>query len=226
MAGKAETKTRILDAAEWLFAEHGFTDTSLRMITSRAGVNLAAVNYHFGSKKALIQAVLGRYLEHFMPYVDQQLAGLMHEQPQPSLIQVFNALVGPLLSLSRERRNGTAIFMQLLGRGYTDAQGHLRWFITHHYGGVLSHFTEAIHRAKPELTRAELFWRLHFTLGTAVFTMASNKALREIAASDFGQQLEIEDLIHKVIPYLAAGVGAPLLPEPALSQLNPLPQAH
>jgi len=221
MAGKAETKTRILDAAEGLFAEHGFADTSLRMITAQAGVNLASVNYHFGSKKGLIQAVLGRYLEHFMPYVDQQLLLLMRAQSHPTLNQVFNALVEPLLSLSRLRRHGTAIFMQLLGRGYTDTQGHLRWFITHHYGGVLNHFTEAVHKAKPELSRAELFWRLHFTLGTAVFTMASSKALCEIAAADFGQQLNTEALIRKLIPYLAAGVGAP-----DFRQASQLSQAH
>lgn len=59
---QSETVERILDAAEQLFAERGFAETSLRLITSKAGVNLAAVNYHFGSKKALIQAVFSRFL--------------------------------------------------------------------------------------------------------------------------------------------------------------------
>ena len=52
-----DTATRILDAAERLFVEHGFEATSLRTITQQAEVNLAAVNYHFGSKDALFQAV-------------------------------------------------------------------------------------------------------------------------------------------------------------------------
>src|SRR3972149_5670493 len=51
-----ETRTRILDAAEELFMQHGFEGTSMRLLTSKAGVNLAAVNYHFGSKDALIEA--------------------------------------------------------------------------------------------------------------------------------------------------------------------------
>src|SRR3981081_4013505 len=59
----AGTKTRILDAAELLFMEHGFEATSLRQLTSAAGVNLAAVNYHFGSKEELFQAVLTRRLD-------------------------------------------------------------------------------------------------------------------------------------------------------------------
>ena len=55
-----ETRDRILDAAERLFVEHGFEGTSMRMITGAANANLAAVNYHFGSKDALIQAVFRR----------------------------------------------------------------------------------------------------------------------------------------------------------------------
>ena len=61
---QSDTVKRILDAAEQLFAEKGFAETSLRLITSKAGVNLAAVNYHFGSKKSLIQAVFVRFLDH------------------------------------------------------------------------------------------------------------------------------------------------------------------
>ena len=61
--GPSATKDRILDAAESLFMEHGFEATSLRAITAAAGVNLAAVNYHFGSKEELFQAVLTRRLD-------------------------------------------------------------------------------------------------------------------------------------------------------------------
>src|ERR671936_254385 len=58
-----ETRTRILDAAEELFMQHGFEGTSMRQLTARAGVNLAAVNYHFGSKHALIEALFRRRLD-------------------------------------------------------------------------------------------------------------------------------------------------------------------
>src|ERR1700687_5407851 len=62
-ATSADTKTRILDAAEQLFMEHGFEATSLRSLTAAASVNLAAVNYHFGSKAELFQAVPTRPLD-------------------------------------------------------------------------------------------------------------------------------------------------------------------
>ncbi|MEN1409542.1 transcriptional regulator PsrA, partial [Pseudomonas aeruginosa] len=70
---QSETVERILDAAEQLFAEKGFAETSLRLITSKAGVNLAAVNYHFGSKKALIQAVFSRFLGPFCASLEKEL---------------------------------------------------------------------------------------------------------------------------------------------------------
>lgn len=206
---KIDTKNRILDAAEVLFAERGFADTSLRLITSEADVNLASVNYHFGSKKELIQAVLDRYLSIFMPALDARLQTLM-VQEQLTLLQVFESFVDPLMKLVAVRANGPALFMQLLGRGYIDSQGHLRRFITTHYEATLHGITQAISKANPALSPADLFWRLHFTLGTVVFTMASADALRDIAQADFGQQLDVEGLVRNVIPYLASGVGAPV----------------
>lgn len=206
-AGKKDTKQRILDAAEVLFAEQGFNDTSLRLITSAADVNLAAVNYHFGSKKDLIKAVMDRYLAIFMPRADAALRQLLSE-PVISLHQVFDCFVAPLMELTVVKRRGPEIFLQLLGRGYIDNQGFLRWFIVNHYGEVLEHFIQAIHKAAPELSSADVFWRLHFTLGTVVFTMASSEALRDIAKADFNEDIDVEGLVRKVIPYLASGVGA------------------
>lgn len=211
MASRSDTKTRILDAAEKLFAERGFSETSLRLITSKAEVNLASVNYHFGSKKELIRAVLARYLDVFMPLATSELSQLREGGQQIPLQTVFSVLVNPLLELNKLRPDGTTLFLQLLGRGYIESQGHLRWFITTHYGEHLAFFVDAVSESAPEIPKAEMFWRLHFTLGTIVFTMASADALMEIAAADFDEQNDIEAVIRKVIPYMAAGVKAPEL---------------
>ncbi|HBK7542022.1 TPA: TetR family transcriptional regulator [Vibrio cholerae] len=206
MALRSSTKEKILDVAEGLFAEYGFNDTSLRTITSKAGVNLASVNYHFGDKKTLVRAVLNRYLEAFMPEMKQSLERL-NERDDYDMAEVFEALRAPLRSLSELRPNGTSRFMLLIGRGYTDVQGHLRWFITNRYNDVLT-FTDSVLKANPNLTRETLFWRLHFTLGTCVFTMASSQALAEIAENDFGSKVDPKSVVDQLIPYLAAGVAA------------------
>lgn len=204
---RSSTKEKILDVAEGLFAEYGFNDTSLRTITSKAGVNLASVNYHFGDKKTLVRAVLNRYLEAFMPEMKQSLERL-NERDDYDMAEVFEALRAPLRSLSELRPNGTSRFMLLIGRGYTDVQGHLRWFITNRYNDVLTLFTDSVLKANPNLTRETLFWRLHFTLGTCVFTMASSQALAEIAENDFGSKVDPKSVVDQLIPYLAAGVAA------------------
>ncbi|MBW3745924.1 TetR/AcrR family transcriptional regulator [Vibrio cholerae] len=207
MALRSSTKEKILDVAEGLFAEYGFNDTSLRTITSKAGVNLASVNYHFGDKKTLVRAVLNRYLEAFMPEMKQSLERL-NERDDYDMAEVFEALRAPLRSLSELRPNGTSRFMLLIGRGYTDVQGHLRWFITNRYNDVLTLFTDSVLKANPNLTRETLFWRLHFTLGTCVFTMASSQALAEIAENDFGSKVDPKSVVDQLIPYLAVGVAA------------------
>ncbi|ELJ8546362.1 TetR family transcriptional regulator [Vibrio cholerae] len=207
MALRSSTKEKILDVAEGLFAEYGFNDTSLRTITSKAGVNLASVNYHFGDKKTLVRAVLNRYLEAFMPEMKLSLERL-NERDDYDMAEVFEALRAPLRSLSELRPNGTSRFMLLIGRGYTDVQGHLRWFITNRYNDVLTLFTDSVLKANPNLTRETLFWRLHFTLGTCVFTMASSQALAEIAENDFGSKVDPKSVVDQLIPYLAAGVAA------------------
>jgi len=207
MPVRNSTKEKILDVAEALFAEHGFKDTSLRTITSKAGVNLASVNYHFGDKKTLVRAVLNRYLEAFMPAVQDALINL-NLNDQYEMADVFESLRGPLRNLNDVRPNGTNRFMLLIGRGYTDVQGHLRWFITTRYSEALTLFTQSVMKANPKLTQEELFWRLHFTLGTCVFTMASSQALLEIAENDYGKAMDAKSVVDQLIPFLAAGVAA------------------
>lgn len=210
MSSKANTQQKILDAAQSLFAETGFNDTSLRQITTKAEVNLASVNYHFGSKKELIQAVLQRYLQILMPRLDQEFDLLLARTKPNNLPDILAVFVKPLLELNNVQRNGTRTFLQLLGRGYTDVQGHLRWFINHHYGRTLDKFVLLVQQSCPHLPQSELFWRLHFSLGSIVFTMASNEALAEIALADFDEAVDIEGVICRLIPYLSAGIAAPV----------------
>ena len=94
------TKTDILDAAEYLFSQSGFTQTSMREITARAEVNLASVNYHFGSKKNLIQAVFKRYFDHLMPQVESCLASLTPMEGAKGVEQLLYSLIPPMLNLN------------------------------------------------------------------------------------------------------------------------------
>jgi AcrR family transcriptional regulator len=205
------TKERILNAAEQLFCDFGFDNTSLRAITSEADVNLASVNYHFGSKKQLIQEVLARYLKVLMPALDKKISAITEQSTEVTTEILFGALVQPLLSLENVRPNGTRVFVQLFARAYYESQGHLRRYITSNFKPELKNLNKALLLSVPHLSPSEVFWRWHFALGSCVFTMASSKALSEIAAAEYQQNIQIEDLITKVTNYIAAGFSAPKL---------------
>lgn len=203
------TQTKILDAAEFLFAERGFAETSLRTITGRAKVNLASVNYHFGSKKSLIQAVFDRFLQDFTKQLSVRLDALEKEPAnQLQAETLLAALIDPLLSLNQSRKNAVSIFMRLLGRAYAETQGHLRRYVTERYGHVLVRFTHLFQKGYPDLSNDQIFWRLHYMLGSLIFTLAGSDALRQISEADFNRSLEIKDVIQEMVPFLAAGMKA------------------
>src|SRR5215213_1533644 len=111
-----DPKLRILEAAEALFVEHGFEATSLRALTAAAGVNLAAVNYHFGSKEELFEAVLTRRLDP----MNQQRVALLSELERaaaPHSVpcdKVLTAMFIPALELARDPKRGGTNFLRLL----------------------------------------------------------------------------------------------------------------
>ncbi|PSJ23327.1 TetR family transcriptional regulator [Halomonas sp. ND22Bw] len=208
-----DTVTRILDTAEVLFAERGFAETSLRNITSKAKVNLAAVNYHFGSKKSLIQAVFARYLdpftERFHRALDELEARHARDGSRIPLEELLETMARTVLEVPAER-DSLKVFMRLLGLAYSQAQGHLRGYIQSQYGDAFNRFIELVRLATPELPDAERFWRLHFILGSVIFTLSGLDALRDIAEHDYGERVSVHELVQKLRPVVVAAMQAPL----------------
>ena len=212
-ATSADTKTRILDAAEQLFMEHGFEATSLRSLTSAAGVNLAAVNYHFGSKEVLFQAVLTRRLDPMNQERIELLDGLEREASgRPiSVEKVLFAMLIPALRLARDEERGGKNFLRLLGRAYADPAPFIRHFLSAQYVGMIGRYKEAFLKALPHLSRQELTWRLNFVMGALSYTLAATDALElfaQVTATDKGND---ELLLQRLAPFLVAGLKAPAL---------------
>lgn len=210
-----DTVTSLLDAAEELFSERGFAETSLRNITTRAGVNLAAVNYHFGSKKALIQAVFARFLTPLCEQLEGELSAMRTRQNQNivSLQELLMLISHIALKAGRDSPRKLGIFMRLLGLAYTQGQGHLRRFLQKEYGAVFGGFMDFVKTASPELTDEERFWRIHFMLGATIFTLSGADSLTAMAEHDLGKGSNIAQVIERLIPFLAAGLEAPQLAE-------------
>jgi len=210
-ATSADTKTRILDAAEALFTEHGFEATSLRQLTAAAGVNLAAVNYHFGSKEVLFQAVLTRRLDPMNQERIELLEALEREggARPPSCEKVLFAMLIPALRLARDEKRGGKYFLRVLGRAYADPAPFIRDFLHAQYAGMIARYKEAFLRALPHLSRQELTWRLHFVMGALSYTLAGTDALKLFAQVTQADNDEL--LLQRLAPFLVAGLKAPAL---------------
>jgi AcrR family transcriptional regulator len=212
-----DTKSRILDAAESLFIECGYEAMSLRQITSRAEVNLAAVNYHFGSKESLIHSMLSRRLDQLnqervklLDRFDEMLGARL------TCEHVLGAMFIPALRLSRDPRVGGKAFLRLLGRAYTDPSSFIRDFLNGHYASVAVRFFDAFQRALPHLPREELGWRLHFAIGALSGVLAGTDTDNLISEFSQGKSMNDLQLIARLASLMVAALKAPL---PDSSQL-------
>jgi AcrR family transcriptional regulator len=195
---RPDTKTRILDAAEKLFGERGFDATSLRDITREADVNLAAVNYHFQSKESLIEATIMRRAG---PVNQQRIQMLDAAGPKPTLEQIIEAFVGPILEQDFQP------MAPLMARVLASPETMVRVF-KHQMEPLSRRFAEAIGIAVPELSPAERLWRVHFLAGAMAHTVTRAPMLREM----FGAVLDFKDrklLIARLVRFAAAGFRAP-----------------
>ena len=208
----AVTKDKILDAAEALFMEHGFEATSLRSITTAATVNLAAVNYHFGSKEELFQAVLTRRLDPMNQERLDLLTRLEHDAgPAPlPCDRILSAMFVPALRLARDPERGGKNFLRLLGRAYADPAPFIRKFLAEQYATIIARFKAAFGRALPDLPAKELSWRLHFIMGALSYTLAGTDALRLIAELTPAETGNDEVLLQRLAPFFLAGLQSPL----------------
>ena len=194
-----DTKERILDTAERLFAANGYSATSLRSIIAAAGVNLASVHYHFHNKEALLDAVIRRRVEpinrerlELLDRLEQQ-AG---EGPPPSIGPVLMALVGPPMRMAREPE--FADFVHLMGRILTESDPGV---IRKHFGETFQRFMGAIARALPFVPPDELLLRAHLAMGAMAHALCGRAAI-------FGVTADVT--ADRVVSFLAAGMAAPV----------------
>ena len=203
-----DTKTLILDAAEVLFGEHGFDGTSLRKLTSTAGVNLAAVNYHFRSKEGLLDALFARRLEPMnrqrLDLLDQ-IQQEYGDQPWP-LDKVVHALVWPPLKLWHDREGGGDRFLRLLGRIHSEPSPQVRSLFERYFAEIERRFTEAFARCLPNSSAPVHLWGGIFTIGAMAHSMCMGEQLAPRYPALNDESAEV--LCHRLVTYATAGIRA------------------
>lgn len=199
-----ETKERILDAGEALFAGVGFEGATLRQVTSAAGVNLAAVNYHFGNKEGLLRAVLSRRIAPMNAERLALLDELEATEGNPSLAEVTDAFLRPMLALHHDEE-GRAFIRRLLARFYTDQGAEWIPFFVEQFQVVKERFATAFRRCLPHLSPVEIAWRMHFSIGAAAHALADECRIEQISGGQCDPH-DSESLRRELIRFIVGGL--------------------
>lgn len=206
-----DTKIRILDAAEQLFARHGFHNTSMRAITSEAEANLAAANYYFGSKEALLKAVFERRLLPLNQERTERLRQILEHAEQagerPAVSDLMRAFIEPTLTF-RNHDCGTRAFISLIGRSMVEMDSTSRDCFISLIEPLFKLLFSSLQRALPDLPPATLLTRLQFAMGSMARTMCApdQKPLPidiDISATDSAA------VADALIGFVCAGLEAP-----------------
>jgi len=202
-----DTKHKILDAAEQLFAQEGFAATSLRAITAAAGVNLAAVNYHFGSKDDLVRQVFRRRMDPINRERLELLAEAEQGTAPPTLDSLIHAFLAPPLRQMAEPARAEIVW-RLHGRLHEDPNERWSAMFWELFRPVAERFLDAFARALPHLGRGELVWRMHFLVGVLVHTMSHGNRVNRFMGGTEGppEPAQAEALITA---FVRAGLEAP-----------------
>ena len=204
------TKELILDAAEGLFADFGFQATSLRDITGAAGVNLASVNYHFGSKDALLTALLER---HFAPVNNRRIELLDDLEARSGstvkLEDIVRAFLSPPFELFAKDTKKKATLLRLIGRLHIFEPDEIRAAFSIALQPTLRRFTSAFQKASPLIGSEEVIWRTQFLVGAMAHTMLLGQSPSHAKLLlDAGRRPESPGLLEALITFGAAGFKA------------------
>lgn len=206
MTSNPDTKARILDVAEELFGESGLDRVSVRDITEEAGVSLAAVNYHFGSKEELIEAVFERRLAPLNAARVAALDGVerLAAGKAPKVEAILGALVRPALECCHGTSKGGEAFAKLLGRCLAETKPEVETFLRKQFAELAARFEAALMKALPHLTAEEVFWRMKFTFGAMHHWLLT----RNKCVPPFAEKTSMEEQARKLIAFSAAGFRA------------------
>ena len=200
------TKKRLLDAGERLFAEQGFPTVSVRTVTAKAKQNLAAVNYHFGSKEGLLEAIYlrrGHELNAERRTLLAEAAEKHAGRPIP-LEDVIHAMLAPSFSWCVDRTSGRATFILFLFRSYHDSTPALKKLRLKEAEILRAMFLPHLRLATPELRDEDLYWGIQFALGAMHYTIGDLGWVKAVSGYACDTS-DIDGIIRRLVGFVAGG---------------------
>ncbi|WP_262695385.1 TetR/AcrR family transcriptional regulator [Kordiimonas aquimaris] len=198
-------KDRILDAAEALFAKHGFDGVSMRMVADSAEVDLALSSYHFGNKRGLFDAVLMRRAEVWNTARLDALEKLKSEAGTngPSVEEIIDAFLRPMLANGYQDDPGWRHYFELVAQ----VNSSFEWggqLMTKYFDPVVRKFMDALKQALPDADPVDLYWCYHFLSGALTLTFAHTGRIDQLSDG----VVKSEDMLgayERMVPFVSAG---------------------
>jgi AcrR family transcriptional regulator len=220
-------KLRLVEAAEELFAERGFEAVSVRDITKHAAMNIASINYHFGSRDGLVAGVMTRYIT---PINEERLARIEALERRFSgksvpLEEILDAFIRPLATQVRKSEMSERLFLKLVGRMFGEQAAAMPPLVVEQFKQVVARFLKALSKALPDLAHDEILWRMHFVMGGLVHAMAQDEVLQRITQGASGNPT-LEATLSRFSRFAIAGLRNGLNEEVELvEEVEDSPQA-
>jgi AcrR family transcriptional regulator len=204
-----ETRNRIVEAAEKLFALRGIEGVSIRDITQAAGVNLAAINYHFGTKNELAAEVFKRMIDPLNARRLELLDDVEKKAGDKSLPleAVLEAIIRPAVERGFDHQADNETFLRLTGRCLSEPNAEIDQIMHAHFEKLIRRFDAAFLRALPGLNPEELFWRIKFTIGSLHYSLLTCGKQKTLPIK-MRKTLDAEGLIQRLVAFTAAGLRA------------------
>ncbi len=201
-----KTRQRILRAAEKIFARGGYRAMTLREVTHEAKVNLAAVNYHFGSKCKLMQAL---FYERFEPINEQRLALLdervtTHAPAPVPLNEIFDALFRPLFTRIDLAPSNDTSLMQIIGRALTEPAEFMRNLHKDFFADLSIRFITEIKRSCPHLSEEQVQYRFFLSVSTMLGTVIEQVRLENISNGKL-DGTNLDRILEELTAFVVAG---------------------
>ena len=198
-----DTKEQILNVAEGMIAERGFAGTTLRSVVRKAGVNLAAVHYHFGSKEELFRTTVERLARPITEHAVKHLRLLQERDEQPSVEDIMTIFLMSSLTMVMGDEKSRMVRAQLLGRCRTEP-GHIQLIAAKEFHACSQAMLDVLQRALPDQSRSQLEWKLD--LAIAVLIRVQIDAGKPGALIQSSQPADIEKAVSQLVTFLAAGM--------------------
>jgi AcrR family transcriptional regulator len=199
----------LIEAAEALFAEHGWNAVGIRTIAARANVSLASLNYHFGTKEKLLGELFANRAKFIVAERDRLLEEVLASD-EPTLERVIEAYLRGALTFEEKTGFGGRAFCKLRARLSLESEALSQSIMSAAFDESGRRYLSVLQQLLPDLPEKDLFWRFHFLLGSMTYTMAESGRISSMTRGRCDPS-DMPEALRQMVPYIAAGFRAPAI---------------